>query len=132
MHLPLEALGITANHGQHFHGQNITIFYKNQLSLYPYLGPRDTAHNGGIPKIVPLDRHLAQATYQTHLNLECGFTGLAVLDWEEWCPLWVGNWGWCRAYHATSWAWAQWVFPHLNPQEQLHRPMLALNRQPMP
>lgn len=121
VHLPLEALGITANRGQRFHGQNITIFYKNQLGFYPYLGPRGTAHNGGIPQVVPLDRHLARAAYQIHLSLERGFAGLAVLDWEEWCPLWAGNWGRRRAYQEASWAWAQRVFPHLNPQEQLHK-----------
>ncbi|XP_047705635.1 hyaluronidase-3 [Prionailurus viverrinus] len=121
VHLPLEALGITANHGQRFHGQNITIFYKNQLGFYPYLGPRGTAHNGGIPQAVPLDHHLARAAYQIHLSLERGFAGLAVLDWEEWCPLWAGNWGRRRAYQEASWAWAQRIFPHLNPQEQLHK-----------
>lgn len=121
VHLPLEALGITANHGQRFHGQNITIFYKNQLGLYPYFGPRGTAHNGGIPQAVPLDRHLAQAACQIHWSMGPGFPGLAVLDWEEWCPLWAGNWGRRRAYQAASWAWAQRVFPLLGPQEQLHK-----------
>ncbi|XP_064352592.1 hyaluronidase-3 isoform X1 [Camelus dromedarius] len=121
VHLPLEALGITANRGQHFHGQNITIFYKNQLGLYPYLGPRGTAHNGGIPQAVPLDRHLAQAANQIRHSLLPGFAGLAVLDWEEWCPLWAGNWGRRHAYQAVSWAWAQQVFPNLDPQEQLYK-----------
>ncbi|EQB77041.1 hypothetical protein CB1_000145024 [Camelus ferus] len=121
VHLPLEALGITANRGQHFHGQNITIFYKNQLGLYPYLGPRGTAHNGGIPQAVPLDRHLAQAANQIRHSLLPGFAGLAVLDWEEWCPLWAGNWGHRHAYQAVSWAWAQQVFPNLDPQEQLYK-----------
>ncbi|KAF6312910.1 hyaluronidase 3 [Rhinolophus ferrumequinum] len=121
VHLPLQSLGITANHGQRFHGQNITIFYKNQLGLYPYFGPRGTAHNGGIPQAVLLDRHLARAAYQIQHSLRPGFAGLAVLDWEEWCPLWAGNWGRRRAYQAASWAWAQWAFPHLDPQEQLHK-----------
>ncbi|XP_008051616.1 hyaluronidase-3 isoform X2 [Carlito syrichta] len=121
VHLPLNALGIIANHGQHFHGQNVTIFYKNQLGLYPYLGPRGTAHNGGIPQAVPLDHHLVWAAYKIHHNLEPSFSGLAVLDWEEWCPLWTGNWGRRRAYKAASWAWAQKVFPDLDPQEQLFK-----------
>nr|XP_020771480.1 hyaluronidase-3 isoform X2 [Odocoileus virginianus texanus] len=119
--LPLEALGISANRGQHFHGQNVTIFYKNRLGFYPYLGPRGTAHNGGIPQAVPLDRHLARAAYQIRRSLWPGFAGLAVLDWEEWCPLWAGNWGRRHVYRAASWAWAQWVFPNLDPQEQLHK-----------
>ncbi|XP_045386116.1 hyaluronidase-3 isoform X1 [Lemur catta] len=121
VHLPLNVLGIIANHGQHFYGQNITIFYKNHLGLYPYLGPRGTAHNGGIPQAVPLDRHLTRAANQIYHSLQPSFAGLAVLDWEEWYPLWAGNWGRRRAYQAASWTWAQQVFPDLDPQEQLHK-----------
>ncbi|XP_035886186.1 hyaluronidase-3 isoform X2 [Phyllostomus discolor] len=121
VHLPLEALGLTANRAQRFRGQNITIFYKKQLGLYPYFGRRGTAHNGGIPQAVPLDHHLARAAYQIRHSLGTGFAGLAVLDWEEWSPLWAGNWGRHRAYRDASWAWAQRVFPHLDPQEQLRK-----------
>ncbi|ELV10417.1 hyaluronidase-3 [Tupaia chinensis] len=119
--LPLSALGIRANRGQRFHGQNITIFYKNQLGLYPYLGPMGTEHHGGIPQAVHLDRHLARAASQIRHSLGPNFAGLAVLDWEEWFPLWAGNWGRRRAYWAASWAWAQRAFPKLAPQEQLHK-----------
>ncbi|XP_040850455.1 hyaluronidase-3 isoform X2 [Ochotona curzoniae] len=119
--LPLGALGIIANWGQHFRGQNITIFYKNQFGLYPYLGPRGTAHNGGIPQAVPLEHHLLQAASQIRHSLRPGFTGLAVLDWEEWYPLWTGNFGCRRAYQEASWAWAQQAFPDQDPQEQLHK-----------
>jgi hyaluronoglucosaminidase len=119
VHLPLNALGIIANRDQHFHGENITIFYKNRLGLYPYFGPRGTAYNGGIPQAVSLDHHLAQAAHQIHHSLGSSFAGLAVLDWEEWYPLWAGNWGHRRrVYKTASWAWAQQVFPDLDPQEQ--------------
>ncbi|XP_006893071.1 PREDICTED: hyaluronidase-3 [Elephantulus edwardii] len=119
VHLPLEALDITANYGQHFKGQNITIFYKNRLGLYPYFGPRGTIHHGGIPQLVPLGHHLARAACQIRYSLGPNFAGLAVLDWEEWYPLWAGNYGRRRAYQAASWAWARRAFPHLDPQEQL-------------
>lgn len=128
VHLPLETLGIIANRGHRFHGQNITIFYKNQLGLYPYLGPRGTAHNGGIPQAVLLDRHLARAASQIHRILGPSFAGLAVLDWEEWYPLWAGNWGRRRAYQAASWAWAQQAFPHLDPQEQLYQARIGFEK----
>ncbi|XP_076985332.1 hyaluronidase-3 isoform X2 [Tamandua tetradactyla] len=128
VHLPLEALGITTNHNQKFRGQNITIFYKNRLGLYPYFGPRGTAHHGGIPQAVSLDRHLLWAARQIHRSLAPGFAGLAVLDWEEWSPLWAGNWGRRRVYRAASWAWAQRVFPHLDPREQLHKARAGFER----
>ncbi|XP_007112221.2 hyaluronidase-3 isoform X2 [Physeter macrocephalus] len=128
VHLPLKALGIAANRGQRFHGQNVTIFYKNQLGFYPYLGPRGTAHNGGIPQAVPLDRHLAWAAYQIRRSLQPGFAGLAVLDWEEWCPLWAGNWGRRQVYQTASWAWAQRVFPNLDPQEQLYKARIGFEQ----
>ncbi|NIG60033.1 hyaluronidase-3 isoform X2 [Pontoporia blainvillei] len=128
VHLPLEALGIVANRGQRFHGQNVTIFYKNQLGFYPYLGPRGTAHNGGIPQAVPLDRHLAWAAYQIRHSLQPGFAGLAVLDWEEWCPLWSGNWGRRQVYQTASWAWARRVFPNLDPQEQLYKARIGFEQ----
>ncbi|XP_075403522.1 hyaluronidase-3 [Tenrec ecaudatus] len=118
--LPLQALGITANRGQCFQGQNITIFYKNQLGLYPYFGPGGKAHHGGIPQAVPLHHHLAWAACQIRHSLDPGFAGPAVLDWEEWCPLWAGNWGRRRVYWAASRAWARQVFPDLDPEEQLH------------
>nr|XP_044992355.1 hyaluronidase-3 isoform X2 [Jaculus jaculus] len=129
VHLPLNALGIIANHGQRFHGQNISIFYKNQFGLYPYFGPRGTAHNGGIPQAVSLDHHLAKAAHQIRQSLRSSFTGLAVLDWEEWYPLWAGNCGPRRqAYQAASWAWAQQLFPNLDPQEQLRKACAGFER----
>nr|KAF6335227.1 hyaluronidase 3 [Pipistrellus kuhlii] len=128
VHLPLEALGITANRGQSFRGQNITIFYKNQLGLYPYIGPGGTAHNGGIPQAAPLARHLARAASQIRRSLSPGFAGLAVLDWEEWCPLWAGNWGRRRAYQAASWAWARRVLPRQDPREQLRQARAAFEQ----
>ncbi|XP_051707583.2 hyaluronidase-3 [Oryctolagus cuniculus] len=126
--LPLSALGITVNWGQHFRGQNVTIFYKNQFGLYPYLGPRGTAHNGGIPQAVPLDLHLARAAYQICHSLRPSFAGLAVLDWEEWYPLWSGNRGRRRAYQAASRAWAQRMFPDWDPREQLHEARTGFER----
>uniref|UniRef100_A0A8C6RWG1 Hyaluronidase n=1 Tax=Nannospalax galili TaxID=1026970 RepID=A0A8C6RWG1_NANGA len=72
VHLPLNTLGIITSHGQH-----ITIFYKNHL--YPYLGPKGTAYNGGIPQAVFLECHLAQVAHQIHHSLGSSFAGLATL-----------------------------------------------------
>ncbi|XP_068951759.1 hyaluronidase-3 [Petaurus breviceps papuanus] len=116
--LLLEPFGIVHNQAQHFRGQNITIFYKNQFGLYPYLGPRGVLHHGGIPQAVPLHRHLALVTSQISGLMHKGFRGLAVLDWEEWHPLWSRNWGPRRIYRKASWAWAQQQWPDLPPRQQ--------------
>ncbi|NXI52447.1 HYAL3 protein, partial [Chloroceryle aenea] len=91
--LPLGDYGIVENQDGHFTGQNITIFYKNKFGLYPYLSQQGVPHNGGIPQQVSLSAHLARATVDIHRLLRPAFRGLAVVDWEEWRPLWAQNWG---------------------------------------
>ncbi|XP_053932571.1 hyaluronidase-3 isoform X2 [Cuculus canorus] len=105
--LPLGDYGIVENRDGHFTGQNITIFYKNKFGLYPYLSRQGIPHNGGIPQRVPLGAHLARAAKDIHHLLRPAFYGLAVVDWEEWKPLWTQNWGSKRIYRAASEQWVQ-------------------------
>ncbi|XP_025901993.1 hyaluronidase-3 [Nothoprocta perdicaria] len=111
--LPLGSYGIVENAGDRFAGQNITIFYKNQFGLYPYLSPEGIAHNGGIPQRVPLQSHLGRVAGDILLRLGPAFQGLAVLDWEEWRPLWARNWGAKRVYRAASEQWVRERHPAL-------------------
>uniref|UniRef100_A0A8C5TBE6 Hyaluronidase n=1 Tax=Malurus cyaneus samueli TaxID=2593467 RepID=A0A8C5TBE6_9PASS len=104
--LPLGDYGIVENQGGDFAGQNITIFYKNKFGLYPYLSEQGVPHNGGIPQRVPLSAHLDRVAEDIRLLLRPAFHGLAVVDWEEWRPLWAQNWGPKRMYRAAS---EQWV-----------------------
>ncbi|XP_068264805.1 hyaluronidase-3 isoform X2 [Nyctibius grandis] len=104
--LPLGDYGIVENQSGHFAGQNITIFYKNKFGLYPYLSRQGIPRNGGIPQRVPLGAHLARAAQDIRRLLLPAFRGLAVVDWEEWRPLWAQNWGAKRIYQAAS---EQWV-----------------------
>lgn len=119
--LPLESLGIIANHNHQFRGQNITIFYKNQFGLYPYLDTRGRVHYGGIPQAVPLDLHLSKASYQINHILKPGFSGLAVVDWEQWYPLWDGNFGQRQIYREFSLTWVHNLYPYLDPQQLLQK-----------
>nr|XP_047929952.1 hyaluronidase-3 [Anser cygnoides] len=105
--LPLADYGIVENRGGHFAGQNITIFYKNKFGLYPYISPGGVTHNGGIPQQVPLRAHLARVADDIRLRLQPAFRGLAVVDWEEWRPLWAQNWGAKRIYRVASEEWAR-------------------------
>ncbi|XP_049682962.1 hyaluronidase-3 isoform X2 [Accipiter gentilis] len=104
--LPLSDYGIVENQDGRFTGQNITIFYKNKFGLYPYLSRQGVPRNGGIPQRVPLGAHLARVAGDIRLLLQHAFRGLAVVDWEEWRPLWAQNWGAKRIYRVAS---EQWV-----------------------
>ncbi|XP_065605350.1 hyaluronidase-3 [Cyrtonyx montezumae] len=105
--LPLSDYSIVENQGGRFAGQNVTIFYKNKFGLYPYISPQGIPHNGGIPQRAPLQAHLVQVAGDVRLRLHPAFSGLAVVDWEEWRPLWAQNWGSKRIYQLASQQWAQ-------------------------
>ncbi|XP_067159773.1 hyaluronidase-3 isoform X1 [Apteryx mantelli] len=111
--LPLGNYGIVENLGGHFAGENITIFYKNQFGLYPYLSRQGIPRNGGIPQRVPLRTHLGRVAGDIRLRLRPAFHGLAVVDWEEWRPLWARNWGAKRIYRAASEQWVWDRHPYL-------------------
>lgn len=106
MGLPLGDYGIVENQDGRFAGQNMTIFYKDKFGLYPYLSQQGIPHNGGIPQRVSLSTHLARVAEDIRDLLHPNFHGLAVVDWEEWRPLWTQNWGNKRIYQAAS---EQWV-----------------------
>ncbi|XP_042304905.1 hyaluronidase-3 [Sceloporus undulatus] len=116
--LPLGVYGIIENKGNVFRGQNMTIFYKNQFGLYPYISPEGKWHNGGIPQSVPLEEHLARASKEITELLNHGFHGLAVVDWEEWRPLWRQNWGPKKVYRKTSEQWVRERYSGLSSWEQ--------------
>lgn len=118
--LPLEVYGIVENKGNVFRGQNMTIFYKNKFGLYPYISPQGDWHNGGIPQKVNLKRHLEKATKEITELLNNNFQGLAVVDWEEWRPLWRRNWVPKMVYREASKQWVRKRFRGLSPEEQTH------------
>ncbi|XP_074054113.1 hyaluronidase-3 [Macrotis lagotis] len=126
--LLLELFGIVHNQAQRFQGQNITIFYKNQFGLYPYVGPGGVLHHGGVPQAVPLHKHLALVAKQISGLMHKSFRGLAVLDWEEWYPIWSRNWGPRRVYRKASWAWARQQWPDRLPQQQRRKARVAFER----
>nr|XP_020644706.1 hyaluronidase-3 [Pogona vitticeps]XP_020644715.1 hyaluronidase-3 [Pogona vitticeps]XP_020644724.1 hyaluronidase-3 [Pogona vitticeps]XP_020644732.1 hyaluronidase-3 [Pogona vitticeps]XP_020644741.1 hyaluronidase-3 [Pogona vitticeps] len=116
--LPLGVYGIVENKGNLFQGQNMTIFYKNQFGLYPYITPEGEWHNGGIPQNVRLNEHLQRASKEIRELLNHSFHGLAVVDWEEWRPLWRRNWGTKKIYREASEQRVVERFPGLSGNEQ--------------
>ncbi|XP_042348170.1 hyaluronidase-3 [Plectropomus leopardus] len=102
IHLDLGSFDIVENRQQRFQGQKMTIFYRDRLGKYPYLSRGGTKVNGGIPQLSDLLAHLSLASTQISSLLQPNFTGLAVIDWEEWQPLWESNFGTKREYQRQS------------------------------
>ncbi|KAI2650546.1 Hyaluronidase-2 [Labeo rohita] len=90
----LDQFQIVASPNEGFTKQNLTIFYHNRLGLYPYFGPDGNPVNGGLPQIASLTQHLERMPDGLNKYIrDVAVKGLAVIDWEEWRPLWIRNWG---------------------------------------
>ncbi|XP_039336936.1 hyaluronidase-3 isoform X4 [Mauremys reevesii] len=118
--LPLEDYAIVENQGNAFQGQNMTIFYKNKFGLYPYISPEGEYYNAGIPQKVRLKQHLERATAEITQLLQPDFHGLAVVDWEEWRPLWRRNWGPKAVYKEASEQWVWERFPDMRAKKRVY------------
>ncbi|KAG9333842.1 hypothetical protein JZ751_009992 [Albula glossodonta] len=93
IHFKLNQFQIVASPNEGFVRQNLTIFYKDRLGLYPYYEGDGKAFNGGLPQTASLTEHLEKMPEGvTKYIREVGAKGLAVIDWEEWRPLWIRNW----------------------------------------
>lgn len=80
----------------------MTIFYRDHLGMYPYLSRDGTEMNGGIPQLGDLAAHLSLTEMEISDMLQSNFSGLAVIDWEEWRPLWERNFGTKVKYRKRS------------------------------
>ncbi|XP_075039964.1 hyaluronidase-1-like isoform X2 [Mixophyes fleayi] len=101
--LDLGAFDIVANQNQSFEGSEMVIFYNSKLGLYPHYDQTDEPINGGLPQNVSLRDHLNQ-TYKDLITtiVSPDFTGVAVIDWEDWRPLWDRNWDQKSIYKKQS------------------------------
>jgi len=80
----------------------MTIFYRDRLGTYPYLSHDGRRVNEGIPQLTDLAAHLSLTVTQLSVLLRPDFSGLAVIDWEEWQPLWANNFGSKMKYRRLS------------------------------
>ncbi|XP_061641463.1 hyaluronidase-2-like isoform X2 [Phyllopteryx taeniolatus] len=91
--LQLDQFQIVASPNEGFVKQNLTIFYNDRLGLYPHFEPDGTPVNGGLPQVASLAHHLDKMPEGVKKYIrEPSAKGLAVIDWEEWRPLWIRNW----------------------------------------
>ncbi|KAJ8257542.1 hypothetical protein GJAV_G00186710 [Gymnothorax javanicus] len=89
----LDQFEIVASPNEGFVRQNLTIFYKDRLGLYPYYKKDGTPVNGGLPQTASLAAHLEKMPEGVNKYIRNPKAkGLAVIDWEEWRPLWIRNW----------------------------------------
>lgn len=101
--LSLDQFHIVASPNEGFVRQNLTIFYKERLGLYPYYDSGGRAVNGGLPQLASLTEHYEKMPegVQKYIR-EPQAKGLAVIDWEEWRPLWIRNWDIKHIYRSKS------------------------------
>lgn len=72
--------------------QSLTLFYKNRIGLYPYVDLHSLKeNNGGIPQRGNLSASLDKAKEEFTQYILDSTTGLAVMDWEEWLPMFDRN-----------------------------------------
>lgn len=103
---------VVANKGQTFRGSDMTIFYSEQLGTYPYYTSTGEPIFGGLPQNASLVTHLTHAFQDIKAAIpEPDFSGLAVIDWEEWRPRWAFNWDSKDIYRQRSRALIQAEFP---------------------
>ncbi|KAJ8370828.1 hypothetical protein SKAU_G00108560 [Synaphobranchus kaupii] len=126
--IDLRDFDIIENRHERFLGQNMTIFYHNKLGLYPYISQWGTEVNGGVPQRGNLRAHLAKAESQIEALLLPPFHGLAVIDWEDWRPLWERNFGKKRRYQELSKELVREKHPELSSENVTYLACQEFNR----
>ncbi|XP_075430292.1 hyaluronidase-1 isoform X2 [Ascaphus truei] len=97
--LDLGAFDISINQNHSFIGNEVVIFYNTQLGEYPYYAQDGSPVNGGLPQNASIEEHLTKARTDIEAAiLDPAFKGVAVVDWENWRPLWSRNWNQMKVY----------------------------------
>ncbi|XP_035013606.2 hyaluronidase-5 [Hippoglossus stenolepis] len=83
--------------------QSISIFYTDRFGLFPYVD-EDTGeiYDEGVPQLIDMKEHHELAEDDIEHYIPSNQPGLAVLDFEEWRPQWVRNWGSKDIYREIS------------------------------
>uniref|UniRef100_A0A0B7A2C8 Hyaluronidase n=1 Tax=Arion vulgaris TaxID=1028688 RepID=A0A0B7A2C8_9EUPU len=116
--LNFEEWGIVDNSKDAFIGEQIALFY--DLGQYPRFSDSRIV-NGGIPQLGNLTYHLQKV--DTDLNSiipSASFSGLGVIDFESWRPLYYLNFDSLRIYQQKSLELAKQKFPGYNSTQLLH------------
>ncbi|WKY03612.1 hypothetical protein Q1695_004957 [Nippostrongylus brasiliensis] len=120
INIPLEDFEIKHNSGQLFAGEKIVIFYEYKFGKIPYYAKYkpDQPINGGLPQNCSLEEHLEMVRKHITVTIpDKNFDGIAVIDLEEWRPLYDMNWGVKRVYQKQSKMFVTERFPSLSYNE---------------
>uniref|UniRef100_UPI00398E7478 hyaluronidase-2-like n=1 Tax=Pristiophorus japonicus TaxID=55135 RepID=UPI00398E7478 len=100
--LDLNMFDIVSSPNEGFYDQKLTIFYKERLGKYPHYSGQQPV-NGGLPQNSSLHGHLTgmERDIERYMRSQDA-EGLAVIDWEEWRPLWIRNWQNKQIYRNSS------------------------------
>lgn len=100
----LRLFDFNASPNEGFVDQKLTIFYKERLGYYPYYNENNASVYGGVPQNASISSHLSwmQEGLKKYINKTVDEEGLAVIDWEEWRPIWLRNWNAKDIYRQSS------------------------------
>ncbi|EYC43618.1 hypothetical protein Y032_0487g2342 [Ancylostoma ceylanicum] len=129
--VPLEKYQIIHNRGEQIHGDKVVIFYEKKFGLCPYYNNSDPNQpiNGGLPQNQTLEQHLAKV--EEHIRKEIpdeNFDGIAVIDVEEFRPLYSMNWGEKEVYKEQSRLLIKSQYPHFNSMDVEHWAEINYNK----
>ncbi|EPB73383.1 hyaluronoglucosaminidase [Ancylostoma ceylanicum] len=106
-----------------FMGDKIVVFYERKFGLCPYYNNSDPNQpiNGGLPQNQTLEDHLDAIKKQIQTEIpDQNFSGLAVIDVEEFRPLYSMNWGQKTVYKKQSMELIKAKNPNID-QEQVEK-----------
>ncbi|EYC39883.1 hypothetical protein Y032_0637g947 [Ancylostoma ceylanicum] len=116
---------IETNENLNFYGKKVVIFYEFIFGRYPYYKDYNESQpiNGGTPQNCSLKEHLDIAKQNiTDKIPDDNFDGLAIIDLEEWRPLFDQNfWGKKQVFRNQSIAIAKANNPNIQDEKQLEK-----------
>ncbi|XP_069120535.1 hyaluronidase-like [Argopecten irradians] len=94
--LNLSRYGITHNDNESFFGKEMVLFYEPTPGLYPKYLRNGSAINGGLPQFALQKSNIEKHVRKVELDIQqtirgAEFSGLAVVDWESWRPIFDRN-----------------------------------------
>ncbi|XP_028906725.1 hyaluronidase-2 [Ornithorhynchus anatinus] len=101
--LDFSVFDVQASPNEGFVDQNLTIFYRERLGLYPFYDTGSVAVHGGVPQNSSIEKHLDRLPDGVKRYIRSSEReGLAVIDWEDWRPVWIRNWQSKDVYRQAS------------------------------